>query len=279
MAKDDTILTHRVDGDGAALLLLNGGLMSIAAWDPLMARLTDRYRVIRCDFRGQLLSPGPAHDDLADHARDLASLLDHLGVQNAHVVGPSFGAEVAIILASRHPACVRSLVCITATDRMTERMIADSLQLRDAAIAAAAGGSGAEVFRILAPMTFSDAWIAAQPGFVEERSRLFAMLPASFFEGLCGLMSALVKLDLSSDLARIDAPTLVLGAALDRIFPPEHSEALAAAIRGARLEIVEATGHGAIVEATDTVIDSVIRFLEETDRCERPQGTQPRGET
>jgi 3-oxoadipate enol-lactonase len=279
MTKDGTILTHRVDGDGAALLLLNGGLMSVAAWDPLMARLTERYQVIRCDFRGQLLSPGPAHDDLADHARDLVSLLDHLDVREAHVVGPSFGAEVALILAARFPAYVRSLVCITATDRMTERMVADSLQLRDAALAGAAGGNGAEVFRILAPMTFSDAWLGAQPGFIEERLRLFSMLPASFFDGLCGLMSALVRLDLSGDLPRIEAPTLVLGAALDRIFPPEHSRALAGAIRGARLEIVEAAGHGAIVEATDTVVDSVIRFLEERDRSEEPQGTQPRGAT
>ena len=167
----------------------------------------------------------------------------------------------------------------TATDRMTERMVVDSLALRDAAAAAAAGGSGLEVFRILAPMTFSDAWIAAQPGFIEERSRLFALLPASFFEGLCGLMSALVRLDLASDLARIEAPTLVLGAALDRIFPPEHSEALAGAIRGARLEIVEAAGHGAIVEATDGVVASVIRFLEERDRSEEPHATQPRGAT
>jgi len=39
--------------------LLNGGLMSIAVWQPFADALSSTRRVIRCDFRGQLLTPGP----------------------------------------------------------------------------------------------------------------------------------------------------------------------------------------------------------------------------
>ena len=53
------VLTHRIDGDGPPLLLLNGGLMSIAVWQPFADALSSTRRVIRCDFRGQLLTPGP----------------------------------------------------------------------------------------------------------------------------------------------------------------------------------------------------------------------------
>jgi pimeloyl-ACP methyl ester carboxylesterase len=53
------VLTHKVEGPPAApaVLLLNGGMMSIAAWDDVAAALAADHRVARCDFRGQLLTP------------------------------------------------------------------------------------------------------------------------------------------------------------------------------------------------------------------------------
>ncbi|MRR12138.1 alpha/beta hydrolase, partial [bacterium] len=46
------VLAHRVDGRGDPLLLLNGGMMSLSAWEELARPLAERYRVVRCDFRG-----------------------------------------------------------------------------------------------------------------------------------------------------------------------------------------------------------------------------------
>src|SRR5919206_467002 len=51
---------ERLLDDGAPLLLLNGGLMSIGTWQPFVGALSSRHRMIRCDFRGQLLTPGLA---------------------------------------------------------------------------------------------------------------------------------------------------------------------------------------------------------------------------
>jgi len=273
-------LTHRIDGDGPTILLLNGGLMSIAAWETMMPRLTSAFRVVRFDFRGQLLSPGPARQNMQDHASDVAALLDHLGMDDVHLVGASFGAEVALLVAARHPDRVRSLTCITATDRLTEEMVAESLELRDAAAAAAGGGDGSRVFEMLAPATFSEAWLAENAGFIAQRRRQFAALPRSLFEGLSGLMSAFVTLDLERDLKRISAPTLVLAAELDAVFPVPHSEALAGAIEGARLEVVDGVGHGSIVEAPDRVLDRVIDFVssvEQADTTTQPHTTEQRG--
>ncbi|HEX7681061.1 MAG TPA: alpha/beta hydrolase, partial [Thermoanaerobaculia bacterium] len=77
------ILTHRVDGEGPPLILLNGGLMSIGAWDPLIPDLFQRWRVVRCDFRGQLRTGGPFPRSLDEHARDVIDLMDHLGIDTA----------------------------------------------------------------------------------------------------------------------------------------------------------------------------------------------------
>lgn len=256
------ILTSRVDGSGPPLLLLNGGLMSIAAWEPILPLFDDAFRVIRCDFRGQLLSPGTPHADLTGHADDLVALLDHLGIDRAHFVGPSFGGIVAMLAAARHPERVASLVVATATQRLTDSMREDSRALREAAAAAAEGGDKTQVFRLLAPNTFSEAWRATQPpDFVEQRAAQFALLPASFFAGVAGLMRALDTLDLERELPRIAAPTLVIGAELDRVFPIDHSRVIAAAIPAAVLEVIPGAGHAAVIEKPREFVDLVVGFI------------------
>jgi pimeloyl-ACP methyl ester carboxylesterase len=111
------VLAHTVSGDGPPLLLLNGGLMSYPAWEPLAGPLSGRFRLVRCDFRGQLLSPGPAPTTLEGHAADLLQLLDALQIESAHVAGVSLGALVGVTLAAGAPQRVRSLIAMNATDR------------------------------------------------------------------------------------------------------------------------------------------------------------------
>lgn len=256
------ILNHRIDGDGEPLMLLNGGLMTIPSWEPLMPSLTSRSRVVRCDLRGQLLSPGDSPVTLSGHVEDLITLLDELGVDEIDVFGTSFGGEVALLLAAQHPDRVRSLVVLSSTDRLTEEMHRQSASLIDIAETAAAGGDRGAVFRALVPNTFSPEWIAQQPpDFVEVRASQIGQLPLPFFQGLAGLMRALETLDLTTALPRITCPTMIIGAELDHVFPVEHSRALADAITSAELEIIEGSGHAAIVEAPGRVIELLHRFL------------------
>jgi 3-oxoadipate enol-lactonase len=97
-------------GDATPLVLMHPGWGDSTIWDPMMARLAGRYRVIRYDERGFGRSPAPAvpHTQLAD----LASVLDHLDVAGAALVGHSGGGVPAVSLALAQPARVRSLVLV-----------------------------------------------------------------------------------------------------------------------------------------------------------------------
>lgn len=244
------MLTHRTDGDGPPLLLLNGGLMSIGTWQPFAAALAPTHRVIRCDFRGQLLSPGPYATSWEEHAADVVELLDGLGIERAHVAGVSFGGEVAMLLAALYPSRVERLTVITATDYTTPAMREDAVEG-----SALAQSDPAELFRRVASKTWSASWLATQPpDFIEQRARQMASLPPQFFAGAAAILALLETLDLRAQLPRIAAPTLVIGGANDEVFPPEHSRAIAEAIPGARLEIVEGTGHGLLFERSERVI-------------------------
>jgi pimeloyl-ACP methyl ester carboxylesterase len=252
------LLTHRIDGDGPPLVLLNGGFMSIGAWEPFVAPLSAHHRVIRCDFRGQLLTPGPYPESLDEHALDVLALLDSLDIASAHIVGVSFGAEVALKLAALAPERVSRLTVISATDRLTERMRNDIREGKRLAEEAAAGrpGSGEELFRRVLTDTWSETWLARQaPNFIEFRAQQASLLPSTYFAGAAALLSALDSLDLTHDLGRITAPTLVIGGEHDRVFPPEHSHAIANGIANARLEIIPHTCHGLLIEHANRVIE------------------------
>lgn len=256
------VLAHRVTGSGSGdpVLLMNGGLMTFAGWNSIAAILERSHRVIGFDFRGQLLSPGAPHPTLDGHVADVVALLDHLKIARVHAVGTSFGAEVGMLLAARRPDRVRSLAAITATERITEDMWNAAQPLRGACRAAAQGGDGGVLLDLMMPATFSPAFLQAQADALALRRQQIAALPRAWFDALDGLLASLRGLDVTPLLARIACPTLVVAAELDLTFPLGHSRALAACIRGARLEIVEGSGHAVVAEAPERLVDILMSF-------------------
>ncbi|MBI2834049.1 MAG: alpha/beta fold hydrolase [Acidobacteria bacterium] len=256
-----SVLTHRAQGSGPPILLLNGGMMSIAAWDPMATPLEGRYRVIRCDFRGQLLTPGPPPPTVAGHAADVIALVDALGLNDVHAVGTSFGALVGLVLAADHPARVRSLTAIAATDRITDEMWVGSMALGDACLRAANGSDRTTVFDLLEPATFSPEWRTAQADALRARRQAVSLLPASWFADAAGILSSLQGLNLRADLARIRCPACIVAGECDVTFPVAHSRELASQIRGAVLEVVPRAWHGLVVEQAALAASIVDRFV------------------
>ena len=260
------VLKHRVDGDGPPLVLLNGGLMSMAAWDRVVARLAPAYRVVRCDLRGQLLTPGPPPPTIAGHSRDVACLLDHLGLDRVHVAGTSLGAFVGLRLAADRPGRVASLAAITATDRIDGDDARIVRALREACRAGAERGDGGAVLDALTERAFSPEWQAAHGGVLAERRRVIGRFPAAWFRDLDRLLAELESLDLRPILPAVRCPVLVLAAEHDRTFPPERSRALAAALPCATMDVVPGAGHAVVVEAPESVAERLQSFLA---RCGR----------
>ncbi len=260
------LLTHRLEGAGQPVLLLNGGLMTLAGWETLAAPLRTQFQVLRCDFRGQLLSPGEAPAGLDGHAADVLALLDGLGLARAHVVGTSFGALIAVILAARCPERVRSLVLATATERLGEGGEEGRACCAAAARQAAAGGDRAAAYDVLTSVAFSPAYREAHAAELAARRGQMHLLPAAWFEGAAALLDALAGLDLRPLLPRVACPTLVIAAEGDRTFDLSHSRALAEGIPGARLEIVPDSGHALVVERPEVLQALVEGFLAEQGR-------------
>jgi pimeloyl-ACP methyl ester carboxylesterase len=258
-----TVLAHRVDGEGGPLVLLNGGMMSMSSWDQLVPAFAARFRVVRCDFRGQLLSPGEPPPDIPGHAGEVIRLLDHLEIDRAHLVGTSFGAEVGLLLAACYPQRVLSLVAATATDVVSGALREGIGRLQEACRQVLAGGDRALVFDLSLPLFYSPPFLAAHQHELEARRGQVNRLPDDWFAAGDRLLAALLELDLRPLLPRIACPVLAIAAADDRIIPLERMRALADAVPGAQLAVVPDCGHVLVVERAEKFATLCLDFLAE----------------
>ncbi len=112
---EDVRVRYVDEGAGDAVVFLHGLAADLETFVAQAAHLRARWRCLRLDMRGHGRSstpPGPW--SIADLARDVARLLEHLGLSRAHVVGHSAGGVVATRLVLDRPDLVRSL-CLVAT--------------------------------------------------------------------------------------------------------------------------------------------------------------------
>jgi pimeloyl-ACP methyl ester carboxylesterase len=266
---ESQVLTHRIEGDGPPVVLLNGGMMTFPSWEAVAQPLRERYRLLRFDFRGQLLSPPATADtvpiDLAGHAADVEALLDRLGWESAHLIGASFGAEVALELAAGRPERVRSLVVITAMDRETPEFRRGSDDMRAVLARRLEGGDQALFYDLLVESVYSEGYRRVEAATLAARRAQTDQLPRAWFEGVDRLLAALEGFDLTTRLGSVRCPALALLAADDRIMDESRARALAAAI-GAEVVVHPRSGHALVVEDPHWVAAACLAFL---DRLER----------
>lgn len=112
----DCTVHYVTAGHGPPLVLLHGWPQTCYAWRKVIPRLARRHRVIAPDLRGLGDSSRPQDGfDKRTVARDVAGLLQqHLGIDEAYVVGHDWGGPVAFALAAFHPGLVRRLVMLDA---------------------------------------------------------------------------------------------------------------------------------------------------------------------
>ncbi|MFC5887080.1 alpha/beta hydrolase [Kitasatospora sp. CM 4170] len=100
-------------GDGLPLVLIHPGVGDSTIWDPVLAALDGRHRVVRYDARGYGRSPAPAV--AYTPAEDLAAVLDHFGLDRVVLVGNSMGGAASVNLTLDAPERVAGLALIVPT--------------------------------------------------------------------------------------------------------------------------------------------------------------------
>lgn len=252
----------RRDGSGEPVLLLNGIMMSLASWQPLVGPLVEAgLEVVRCDLRGQLLAATPTRSSMGEHRDDVLATLDVAGLETVHVVGTSFGGALGVRLAATAPGRVRTLTVVASGDRFNPELVRQVDRWRELCQQTLDGGERTELFDELEPWVYAPHWVAAHRDEMVERRRQFGRLPDRFFEGMLALASTDGVMDLGTLPEQVQCPAVVLAAELDRLVPVERCAALAERIPDAHLEVLNGCGHGAVMEQPGAVSERIVRLV------------------
>ena len=262
--------------DPAVLLIMGLGTQMIAWHEDFCRQLAQRgFHVIRFDnrdvgrstsfdharppTRGEIIRrrPKAAAYDLSDMAADAVGLLDHLGIEAAHVVGASMGGMIAQLVAAEHPDRVLSMVSIMSN---TGSMWNGQPALR------------LYPFLLRQPPREREAYLDAMvllfnaigsSGYERDEKELRELAGLMFDRGINHhgterqLAAILSRGDRTSALKRIKAPTLVIHGKSDRLVRHSGGRATAKAIPGARLELIDGMGHDLPRQVWDRIIDGI----------------------
>lgn len=253
-------LYYELQGEGEPLAFLNGIFMSTKSWSPQTKLFSKKYKVLLHDFRGQWQSDTPSGKYSFElHADDFQELLLHLGVNKIHVVGTSYGGEVAMAFAIKYPEMVKSLTLITSVSEihlelklLVERWL-NAANVKD-------------------PRIFITEWLAdvySEEFLKDNWDFLWPRLNEAFevfdFNGVIRLSECFLNLKkkpLTSMLNKITAPTLIIAAGSDKIKPLMYSEIIHDQISGSELHLIDKSGHGVVIEKANELNTIVLGFLE-----------------
>ncbi|HEU24995.1 MAG: alpha/beta hydrolase [Mesoaciditoga sp.] len=255
---DSQIYYERV-GNGEPLILLNGIMMSAGSWAYHVDKLKEHFDVITFDFKDQGRSSRMTKDyDIMERSIDLLNLMDHLKIKKAHIVGVSYGAHVAEHFAVFHPERVDKLIISNAVDKVDNylRELGRSWEM------AAATGNPELLFRLSFPAIYSRTFYNSNGEWIEERIKNASKnTDKEWLNGFIRLSRSGSYFDLSEEIKKIKAPTLLICADEDMITPKDTMEEMAKKICNSSFVKMQKTGHAAFYEKADLWCDNVEEFL------------------
>jgi len=253
-------LYYEAHGSGEPAVLLGGIMMSTASWAAHIPMLARHVRLVLLDLRDQGRSAkasGPY--PLEAHVPDVIDLLDELDLPRAHLIGLSYGGQVAQRAALAYPERIRTLVLANATHVISNHLA----EIGKAWEVAAALNDGERFFQLAVPFIYSRTFYARHLDALHERQAMFkSMLTKDWFDGFVRLCRSTEGFSMSAEeLGFLAMPTLLLGAEEDLITPVGLMEEMRELIPNSEFITLPDAGHGAFLERANEFLTVVIGFL------------------
>ncbi|MEE9414654.1 MAG: alpha/beta hydrolase [Acidimicrobiales bacterium] len=249
-----------VSGTGPPVVFLHGVGGNRRNWAYQTAQLSDTYTTVAWDARGYGDSDDYEGDlEFSQFGDDLARMLDHLGIDSAHLVGLSMGARVLMDFFPRN------------RDRVVTLTLCDCFYAYQTALTPEKQREYVE-FRerpLLEGRTFADLAPALVQSLVSPRcsdsvrAELHDSILALRADSYLKTIKASVTYDASYNLADIDVPVQLIFGAEDALTPPSIGEEMLGMLSNARLAVLDGAGHLSNLERP-TEFNTVLRgFLDD----------------
>jgi len=242
-------------GQGEPILLIMGLGWPSDMWYRTRPVLNPRYRTIAFDNRGAGRSGVPSGPySIATMASDAGAVLDAAGIASAHLLGASMGGMIAQEFALRYPERVRSLVLACTACGGPHATQADPEVIQ---ILLHRAGTPAERAEAVVPFIY-------HPSTPRQRiDEDLATLSKNYAtpEGYMAQLQAILAWEAYTRLPQIQASTLIIHGANDRLVPAGNADLLAVRIRRAQLVKLPNASHIFMTDQPETAHRYFLEFL------------------
>lgn len=266
---DDRLVHLEQKGQGEPVLLLHGFGASTYSWRMVMPELAEQYRVVALDLYGFGWTERP--DDWSRYTRDgqvelVLQVMDALGIDEAHIVGHSYGGSISMALAADHPDRVRSMVLVNsaAVDYpMNRRKWFARVGLFNFAYVRGLALRTGFVERVMGKAYYDDSLVTDE--LVD--AYLDRLRVEGAAQGFRGLSRPLPESQRPRDIhyKDLDVPTLLLWGAQDQLITLEVGQYHADLFPDIRFVAIEGAGHAPMEERPDEFVQEVTAFFADVE--------------
>jgi len=242
--------------EGAPWLVLGHSLAcSVRMWDPQVAALRDRYRILAYDTRGHGASEAPAGPySLEMLADDLFFLCKELKIKTAHYCGLSMGGMIGQTFALKYPGVFRTLILADTTSRYPQ----DAAPVWAERIRTVEARGMEPLAQPTLERWFTEAFRKTNPAVVDGIRKLILATPAA---GYVGCSHAIPKINLTARLKEIKCPILVIVGEQDPGTPVAMAKEIHENAPGSKLVVIPQAAHLANLEQPAAFTRAMEQFL------------------
>jgi len=261
---------YQEHGEGFPLMLTHGLGSDHTMWINQVTVFKDKYRLVIWDCRGH--GQSEVTDDgysIAQFTDDLYRLMQHLGIERAHIGGLSMGGWISWSFALAHPEVTVSLVLSDSAGMpagMENDKLLEKKKMFEASAAIAETQGREKLVDVTLSLMFSEEFIKNQPDVIKlVRQRIVCDPGVGYARTIKGAFAEYWQTpsnEVEENLSKIKAPTLIIVGEVDKLTPVSSQKALHRAIPGSRLEIIQGSGHVPSVEQPELWNKLVLEFLD-----------------
>ena len=250
---------YEVHGEGKPLLLIGGLSSDSQTWQLVLSPLKKRFKIIIFDNRGvgRTKDPGEAFD-VALMAQDTVMLLDHLGIENADILGHSMGGFIAQDIAITHPERVNKLILANTAAAISDRV---KIFIEDLLDIYSSDGQYEFFIREFMKWLFSPVFLSNKKKVEQFMKYVLAYPYRQTPKDFKRQFSACIKFHSVDRLKKIQSETLLLSGEQDRIVSLAEIDLLESLIPNTKTKRLANAAHSIQTEFPKQFVKDVIEFL------------------
>lgn len=247
-------LYYEEQGAGEPLLMLHGLGSDGRSWEYQIEPFAEHFRVIVPDVRGHGRSakpPGPY--SVAQFSNDIFALLDHLQVDQFHLMGLSMGGMIGFQMAVEQPERFKSMIVVNSGPELIPRGFKEKWQILQRKL----------ITRFVAMEKIAEiigTRLFPEPHQAELKEQFIQQMGGNDPKAYKAATNALLGWSVSDRLDRIQCPLLIVSADMDYT-PVAFKEAYMRQLPTSQLHVVENSRHATPVDQPEAFNTAVLQFL------------------